>query len=581
MCGSTSFFTDPALRRLIRLKLRAWARTLRRRLSTRSGLLFGLLGVAMMALWVVSLALSEMIQPNRTRDPELLELMVRSTAGVFALMVVLGSLAHRGLYLPPGEIERLLAAPIARADLVRYRLMTNLGRSFLFAIVSALIVAPRMPVYGFALGGTFVTMMTLPVLGQATALIFGDAENRLGRLARRLPRGALRMGALLCLLGVLAILLWGGELFGGGAGVPGEGQEGSWRGLVTHPLLRALTVPFTPWASAIAADSLDAFLPWFAVSLLILGGAFELTVRLPVDFRSLSLETSADVARRLSRLRAGKNAISGARVSAQSLDWDIPWLFGRGAFGAVAWLKCCSIARKARATLLFALLVVALAVLFGVRFYKDPVSGAVFIALLGTLYLGSGLRFDFRSDLDMMEIFKAWPVRPWKLFLATILPEVLLLSALVVVAIAVRGALLMWREGMAFDVVFAGEVLTIMGLTPLVCLTWTALDNAVFLFAPVRFVPGHGSAMHHSGRTLALLFLRMAVLLVLVASCGGAAVAAGFVTGVLLGWGEHASWIASVVAGALVGAAGVCGLIAGGGWTLKRFDVVRERTLTG
>ena len=47
---------------------------------------------------------------------------------------------------------------------------------------------------------------------------------------------------------------------------------------------------------------------------------------------------------------------------------------------------------------------------------------------VGTLYLCAGLRFDFREDLDAMESLKAWPVRPWRVFLATLLPEVVLVS---------------------------------------------------------------------------------------------------------------------------------------------------------
>jgi hypothetical protein len=110
---------------------------------------------------------------------------------------------------------------------------------------------------------------------------------------------------------------------------------------------------------------------------------------------------------------------------------------------------------------------------------------------------------------------------------------------------------------------------------------WTALDNAVFLFAPIRFVPGHGSAMHYSGRTVALLFLRLLLLAVLVMAAGGAAVLGHEVTQGWLGWSEGASRVVALVAAVLVAVAGVCGLVGAGGWMLRRYDVARERSLTG
>ncbi|MCP3919179.1 MAG: hypothetical protein GY711_26865 [bacterium] len=594
MKGSLPVLGHPALRRLARMKLKAKVRSIRRRLSTPSGCLFGGVGLLLMLLWfgtLIARGWVEQDQPIRPRaDPRQLELLARGTLAMFTMMVVLASLAHRGLYLPQGEIERLLSAPVSRVDLVRYRMLSNLARSVLFGIISGLLVAPRMPHFVFAYPATFLAMLTVPVLGQAFALVFGDAENRLGRVLSRVPPSVPRI--------VLAVIVWAAMMLflfdpppasglehdpfeiGPTVDVAARAEQG-WRSFLSHPTVVWLTLPFAPWAKAISAGDLGTFLPWFGLSIGLFLVLFELTARIPIDFRELSLETSADVARRMRLMRSGQNAISGARVSKRALARRVPWIFGRTPFGAVAWLKCCSIFRKARGTLLFALIVTALATFAATELFPDPFGGALFIALLGTLYLGSGLRFDFRADLDLMEIIKVWPLRPWKIFLATILPGALLLTVLIEVAILARSPLLAWRADVPFDVALGPRVLGVMAGVPLVSILWVALDNAVFLVMPVRFVPGQSGAMQHTGRTMVMLVLRLLLLAVLAFSAWGLAFATTFVATEWFGASAGiALWLASCAA-MLVVMLGVGALLQAGAWALARFDVSRERILTG
>jgi hypothetical protein len=96
---------------------------------------------------------------------------------------------------------------------------------------------------------------------------------------------------------------------------------------------------------------------------------------------------------------------------------------------------------------------------------------------------------------------------------------------------------------------------------------------------PVRYVPGQGSAMHHTGRQVVMVVLRTILLGVVV---GFGTIVAWLVwwLGGELGFGENLRlWVAgaSVVplfAGVLVAT------VAFGGWTLRRFDVSRLASLT-
>ena len=168
-----------------------------------------------------------------------------------------------------------------------------------------------------------------------------------------------------------------------------------------------------------------------------------------------------------------------------------------------------------------------------------------------------------------MGSIKAWPLRPWRLFLATILPEVLLVCALVILGILARSAIIGSLSTSTIGVILA---------VPVVATLWIAVDNAVFLVAPVRFVPGQGNTMHHTGRAMVMVFVRILLVAGLGTLCTLAALGVGMAA-------DHsdveplfrALLMAAAVVLILMGS--VAGMIGLGGWALARYDVARERTL--
>ena len=563
---------DRALRRLAVLRLRGGFRKQLRWIRRPAGAAFAIVGLLVMLGWFVLLTIGFVRGDREPVQPELLIPGAQVGCTLLALMTLAGALNHRGLYLPREEIERLLAAPISRSDLVRYRLLIGCTRAFLGSLILGMVVLGRVPRPLFGFLGAVITTLSLPILGQLASLLAGELERR---LQKRLPRRPIRFASLL--IGIFVWLLFMGFLisfFTESDGLSRKleelGLEGGLGAVIAHPWVRAATSALRPWARMITASDLGEFLRWGGLSIAIGAALFELTARLPTDFRELSMQTSADVARRLRRQRGGLGA-SSSRIEGKAAGWRVPWLFGRGPFGALAWRKTASIVRKARGTFAASAFVLAILTLASVSIggpgAQNTVGSAAFLAVLGTIYLCSGLRFDFRDDLEQMDVIKSWPLGPARVFLATLLPEVLLVSLLIAAAIAARSLIMgSWHPAL----------LAILALQPFLALTWVILDNAVYLYAPVRYQPGQEGALHHSGRTLVMMLLRLVVL-----AAVGATVMAGFSTFWLLelmpGVSREVALGVGIGLGSMVLVLDDVLLIRAGGSLLRRFDVARDR----
>lgn len=566
-----------ALGLLLRLKARGWMRALQRRLSSVSGILFAVIGALVLSVWFGSIYLRRELVGSLglELDADLVEPMTRLVLLGMVVLSLTGALAHRGLYLPPGELERLFSAPLTRAALIRYRMRVHFARSLPFGLISAIIFAPRLPVPGFATVGLVVSLLTLTILGQGLAIALGGAETRLGSLLQKLPVAPLRIVVGIAFWFLFMGMFFADELTASLPMLSGGSLDERLGELLSTRGFELLSLPLSPWSRMITAASWPGFLAWLGACL-VLGQLLLVGVSsLPVDFRTLSISTSADVARRLSRMRSGRNMISGGKVSRLTLGWYVPWIFGRGPLGAIAWRQSCSIVRKSKGTLLFFAFVMGILTLCSmamdfngaenVGFGPSSWEGALLLAMLGTIYLGMGLRFDFRSELDLMEAMKAWPLPGWRVFLGVVLPEVALVSTLVVVALLLRAA---------FLGAFSPGLLAVLLCVPLLSYLWTALDNAVYLLAPVRFTPEQGSSMHFAGRAVVLVVVRM------VALTAVSFLLAGSFIGVLQlgqplghGWAVTLAVIASLAVTTLLAVS----LAAFGGWAFMRFDVSRQQ----
>lgn len=566
-----SLVGSPALGLLLRLKLRGTLRRQARRLRTPKGIVLTLLGLCAFGTWLAGLLFS-FLQDPRVLAADVAEGRVRAFALLFTLLSLSSALTNRGLFLPKNEIERLFSAPVSRGELVRYRLLAGALRSLIGGIAFGLFAARRMPSPPLAFLGIVLALQTLPVLNQALAIALGSLGQGKAAFLRRFGSGLLL--ATVVAIGAGAVWISSGReleampFLGRALGsLLAEGSDP-----LGHPVLAAATAVFLPWARLIAADSWLTFLPWFALALVLHVLAFEGTARLAGDFRETSLSTAVRAAARRERLARG-GGVAATRASGDAARWRVPWLFGRGPLGALAWRKCAGLVRKARGALWLSLVALAFITLMAHLVLdsasrEDARATPVLIAVLGTIYLCSGLRFDFREELERMDVIKSWPVGSARVFLATLLPEVVLVSLLVGTTIVLQ-ALVAGH--------FGAHVLGVVLCQPFLVFTWVALDNVVFLFAPVRIVPGQDGFVQNAGRRM----LQMALLGAVVAVMGTLGFLAFWAASALVIGPLHGSEDAALLAGAmgvlveLVVCAGV--LVAVGGAVLRRFDVARDR----
>ncbi len=564
---------DPALRHLAAMKLRGGLRRQLRRLKTPSGLIFMLVGAAITVTWLGSLILGRDFTDGAARAPE--ELQRWTQLGMLAFTTVTGltALSVRGVYLPKNEIERLFAAPVSRADLIRYRLLVDTGRTLFGAALLGLISFRRMPVGAYGFLGAGCAVLTLGVARQLASLVLADGESRLGRFlkGRKLVPVRIVLGVLIWMMLVWLIM-----------GDTGPGRlfeafelESDLSALLDLPVVVALLAPFKPWAAMMTATTLSGFLTWGGLCLVIWLALFELTARLPIDHREASLQTSSDIAARLQRIGRG-GGVGASEVSKGAAAKRIPWLLGRGRMRAVAWIKTATILRKARGTLLVGLFVVAILTFAATKVFRvipdqseseSAVMGSAMIGLLGVLYLSSILRFDFRSDIDRMVQIKAWPLSSTRIFVSNLLPQVVLISFILSAAILLFGV--------AMGGVHPLQLVVILSL-PFVEFAWLAVDNAVYLFAPVRFIPGQEGSVHHVGRSIMLFLLRGVLAAVTLALVGAPCFLLLTFGPEYLGISDQVALsLAATVAGAVV-AAETYLLARLGGLLLRRFDAGRD-----
>jgi hypothetical protein len=481
---------DRSLWLLLGLQARGRLRRLARLIASVRGGLLVLFGVGMFVL---------MLWPSFTGDTPAGQQVgeVRRLGPLFlaaaCLYFVIFATGERALTFNPAEVNLLFPAPFARRHLLLYKLASMVGGIVIASGLLAIVMrAYRVNVIA-AFVGLFLTMFFLQLVSMLIALVTCALGEHAFTRRRQLAL------AVLALIALAVVVQVGIERFRGGWDRIAEEVERS-------PLVQALLTPLRWFVDAITAERL-----WPD---LVVAAALSLAVDIILVIGVLALdahylETAAAASERayvrLERIRQTGNVALGAPAA----RFALPGLPFWGGLGPLAWRQLTTAIRSPRALigvlLVFALTLTPVALQGGDADEQNP--GANFaggVMVLLSMIVPQMIPFDFRSDMDRIEVLKTLPAPAWRVALGQLLTPALILTLLQ--WLAVVGVQIAWQRVDPFLTAFAA-------FAPLLNTYLVGLENLLFLWYPTRQLPTTPGDLHHFGRQMLLLLAKMLGLL--------------------------------------------------------------------
>lgn len=515
-------------------------RGVRRNFRSPSKIAMFVLGGLIVMLWLGSVLFAGMVGTKQNVD-----LYADAAPFVILLMLVLSmttAAGERAIYFSPSEIDFLFAAPISRRQLLTYKLVGTVSSTTFSALIFSLIATRYVPAWGSAYVGlwlalAFVQLSTMAILLAGQSL----AEGAVTRIRKLILVSA----AVVATLGVWSVA--------DDIGVSSAGDIVT--ALREHLLLRIVVLPIEPFTNVMFADP---FWPngilWVAVGLGINGLLCGFIFWLDAEYRESAIAVSQ---RWFARIQSAKR--TGVAPSSSSTAWGrAPQLPYWGGAGPIARRQLTTAMRNSRSLLtVTAIMAVGLAISL---VNKERTEDQTWILLYGitawlTILLTMMIRFDFRSDLDQMEGLKALPMPGYRIVIGQLMVPVVV-CLIMQLTIFAAGAAANGRPEVAL--VAAAFVIPINVLL-------FGVENVVFLLFPSRVMALNPGDFLTMGRQMLLMFLKLAVITVVVFI----AVAAG---GIALMVFQDSTWLAVSTAWVVLVAQAML-VLPCVAWAFNRFDV--------
>ena len=535
--------------KLLRLRLRGGVRHRLQELRTLRGLLFLCVTIVVIVLLMKQTSLpanppggASYADPEQLRE-QLARLMPAGLLAACLLTVFTSS--GPAIHFSPSEINLLFSGPFSRRGLLLYKICF-----YAFgALLSSLLITLLLPAFTSTLLATF--------LGAFLTLMFIQLFSAVIGLLSQLLAGycyvPLRRSHVISLLfAVIAVLAWYFSAIDNGlAGALDLFQSSSVGTL--------LLAPFRVYVHIFLTDSLyPGLLGWASLGLAINIGLLAVIILLDRHSYEASVAASLKMHKRWVRARR-----SGLLWGAQPV---VVRSFGQppvvGGIGPVAWRQLLTALRSySKAVLVF----LAMALLGGPLLVVAAAdinmwSRVGFVFFVAVYVLPRTLVFDFRSDLDTMENFKALPLRPWKIATGQLLAPVLLTSLVELLLLASSAIFL---EGVPRTIVIC--------LAPFVVpfnVLLYGLENTLFLLFPTPLVPVGRIDFDFLGRTLVDFATKTTLL---ISGCGLAAAA-----GMLVLNATDRSWLAFALVAWLALVLIALLIVPALSWAYDRFNVSRS-----
>jgi hypothetical protein len=538
---------------LLRLRIWSWMRRLGGGMQSVKGALLGIFCFLLFCLWALP---SMVLMPPATEEH--LEKVRRF--GPFALLFffllnILTSAGEKAVSFSPAEVNLLFSGPFSRRQLLAYKIVFSFGITFLSALFMVIFLHPHAGSYGAAILGLTLGLMFLQLSTMIVILI----GTMIG--ARAYNR---RRQAGLVLIGALVVL----ALFHVGEGLAHLSPMEILSRMEETPAFRVVLAPFHWYTQVFTArtwgiEMLKPLILGVTGNLVLLALVFGLDA----PYLEAAAGASDRINSRLQRIRSGGAAAAwqAPSLKARFSIPDLPWW---GGAGPVAWRQLTAITRSRGPLVVFVVFSFTLGItgFIGLKESQEttnlaPIVGSI-VAWL-SIFMTAMVPFDFRGDLDRMEVLKTLPIRPSRLVVGQLAAPVLLISAFQVCA-------LLFTAGMV------GHIDWFFGATMAFILPFNFLlfeiENLLFLWYPVRMAAAAVGDFQAMGRNMLLMFAKMVVL-------GAVGVILGVVGGIsylVVHLAGGPAWLVTGIAVWFVFVGCAAALVPLIALAFSRFDVTRD-----
>ena len=494
-----------ALLTLIALHAHARLRRALRGVRTVRGVMFLALGGSIVAIWMAS-GFFGAHHAWRT-DPDTVRAFYPIWLLTICVLNLMTSAGERAIAFTPAEVDLLFPGPFTRRQLLGYKLLKSAAGAVVTATLFSMLF--RHHVQSWAAGGVgiFLSLLFLQLFSMAVVLI----GETLGAHAH--TRGRKMLAAAIVAIVAIALL----PTLRAGRGTSAAHLALAFASTRSG---RIMLAPFAAFGQIVTAKDLvpDA-MPSLLLAMLVLAILVTIVMWLDAQYLEAAASAGQRVHERMQRMRRGGAISLRAQPGARAMRLSIPPLPRVGGVGPIAWRQLTTAVRQSRAVVML-LLVMCVALgpalsIAGAAEHRDPVALIISIVFSMNVLFANALRFDFRGDLDQLDVLKSLPVKPAAIVVAQLIAPTLVLT---ICQIA------LFIGAVSFGLVAANFLLAAALIAvPLNALVF-AIENLLFLLFPVQMWAVSPGDLQGAGRRMTIFFAKTILLLV---ACGVAAGAGG------------------------------------------------------
>jgi len=510
-----------ALGLLLQMQVRGRLRKITRGTRTVKGKLYLCLMLGMISLGLGPSVGAGLFMPPP--EPAFVRSFLSPGLLTFALLTLITTGPDSGIFFIAAEVDLLFPAPFRRRALLLYRL-AGLGLGVLFtALMFSLFLLQHVRYWVFGFYGICMALAFIQLVPITLTLLISIVGQRAYTRGRRL--------ALLAVAGLFAV---------SALQVAGQHVEGGAIKYVmrfhTTQVGKSLLAPFEVFSRTITAEVMfPEFLGWGAVALAMDAALVAVVLGLDANFLESSIVASQKMYQKLERMRRGQIWMNLSKPS--GVRWRLPALPRWRGAGPIAWRQLVTALRGSRGMVYFMLTILTAMALPAVFLGREEPAVLIGMAtgllpMLSFFLLPQLLQFDFRGDLERIDVLKTLP------FSATAIVAGELIAPIVFATLL--------ELPLAVGVAFFHEqwlpiALAALALVPAVNLFVFAFENLVFLWFPCRLANLGAGDFQAFGRQMLVMFLKFIMVLV------GGSLAAGAAG--LAWWLTSESWTVALAAG--------------------------------